>query len=68
MLSRLFVPDTFDYMIAGYVVLTVVWESISPALLCAGKKLLLNSLPFRRNKKAKIDYSDQRVISFRQLT
>ena len=24
MLSRLFVPDTFDYMIAGYVVLTVV--------------------------------------------
>ena len=24
MLSRLFVPDTFDYMVAGYVVLTVV--------------------------------------------
>ena len=24
MLSRLFVPDTLDYMIAGYVVLTVV--------------------------------------------
>ena len=24
MLSRLFVPDTFDYMIAGYVVLTLV--------------------------------------------
>ncbi len=24
MFSRLFVPDTFDYMIAGYVVLSVV--------------------------------------------
>lgn len=24
MLSRLFVPDTYDYMIAGYVILTVV--------------------------------------------
>jgi len=24
MLSRLFVPDTLDYMIAGYVVLTIV--------------------------------------------
>ena len=24
MLSRLLVPDTFDYMIAGYIVLTVV--------------------------------------------
>jgi len=24
MLSKLFVPDTFNYMIAGYIVLTVV--------------------------------------------
>ena len=45
MLSRLFVPDTLNYMIAGYLVLAVVLSAY-----------LLNI--FMRRKKAQAEYQD----------
>lgn len=38
MLSRLFVPDTLDYMIAGYVVLTVILSGYILSIYLRWKK------------------------------
>jgi hypothetical protein len=38
MLNRLFVPDTLDYMIAGYVVLTVILGIYISSIVIRWKK------------------------------
>lgn len=38
MLSRLFVPDTFDYMVAGYVVLSLVLSIYIASIALRWKK------------------------------
>ena len=38
MLSRLFIPDTFDFMIAGYVVLSVVLSLYIASIALRWKK------------------------------
>jgi len=49
MLDRLFVPDTWDYMIAGYLVLTVVLSIYISSLMIRWKKAV----------KEYVSYSDQ---------
>ena len=49
MLDRLFVPDTWDYMIAGYLVLTVVISVYIASLMIRWKKAV----------KEYVSYSDQ---------
>jgi hypothetical protein len=51
MLSRLFVPDTVDYMIAGYVVLTVVISIYLLSLYLRLKKTRQEVEKFTRTEK-----------------
>ncbi len=47
MLSRLFVPDTFDYMIAGYVVLTAVLGIYISSIILRWKKAAVEFSSFQ---------------------
>lgn len=49
MISRLFVPDTFNYMIAGYLILTVILSSY----------ILSIYFRWKRTKKAYISFKDE---------
>lgn len=50
MLSRLFVPDTVDYMIAGYAVLTVVLSAYLVSLAVRWRKTKQEYQSFRDRK------------------
>lgn len=50
MLSRLFVPDTFDYMVAGYVVLTVVISVYVTSIALRWKKAVAELRTYQENK------------------
>ena len=51
MLSRLFVPDTFDYMIAGYLILTVVLSSYILSIYFRWKKTKKVYLSYKEEEK-----------------
>lgn len=51
MLSRLFVPDTFDYMVAGYVVLTLVLSAYLLSIYSRWKKTKKVFLSFKNEEK-----------------
>jgi hypothetical protein len=48
MLSRLFIPDTVNYMIAGYLVLTVVISGYLLSMILRWRK---TSLEYQKYKK-----------------
>jgi len=50
MFSRLFVPDTFDYMIAGYVVLTVVLSVYIASIAIRWKKSAAQLRSYQEDK------------------
>jgi len=50
MLSRLFVPDTFDYMIAGYVVLSVVLSIYIASIALRWKKAAAKFRSYQEDK------------------
>jgi len=50
MFSRLFVPDTFDYMIAGYVVLTVVLSVYIASIAIRWKKAAAQFRSYQEDK------------------
>ena len=50
MLSRLFVPDTFDYMIAGYVVLSVVISLYIASIALRWKKAAAEYRSYKEDK------------------
>ena len=50
MLSRLFVPDTFDYMIAGYVVLSVVLSIYIASIALRWKKARQEFLTYKNTE------------------
>ncbi len=51
MLSRLFVPDTVNYMIAGYLVLTVVISGYLLSLIMRWKKTSLEYQKYMKDEK-----------------
>jgi len=50
MLSRLFVPDTFDYMIAGYLVLSVVLSIYIASIALRWKKAAAKFRSYKEDK------------------
>ena len=51
MFSGLFVPDTMDYMIAGYVVLTVVLSGYILSIFARWKKTKKVFISFKEEEK-----------------
>jgi len=50
MLSKLFIPDTFDYMIAGYVVLSVVLSIYIASIALRWKKAAAKFRVYKEDK------------------
>ena len=50
MFSRLLVPDTFDYMIAGYVVLSVVLSIYIASITLRWKQAAAKFLTYQEDK------------------
>jgi len=51
MFSGLFVPDTFDYMIAGYVILTIVLSGYILSIFLRWKKARKIYISFKEEEK-----------------
>jgi len=50
MLSRLFVPDTLNYMIAGYLVLTVVISLYIMSLIIRWRKAVTEYVKYQKDQ------------------
>ena len=50
MLGKLFIPDTFDYMIAGYVVLSVVLSIYIASIALRWKKTAAKFRAYKEDK------------------